>query len=737
MSDLDLQRIAFEPWGGWIVFLSLVAIALALAAWAYGTTAAPLTRPRRVALWGLRGIALLVVLVLLSRPSALVDETSNERPEVAILVDASSSMSLADEGGVTRAEAATRVATELASALDDRYAVTIRPFDHALHAPVTAGVPIEVGPSTASAPGDALEGLMRAARQGPLAAAVLISDGVATRGRDLVTVARDGGVPVFTVALGDSVTAADVRVVGAEAPPAAFVGQPLTIRARVRTTGADAVERIVQLVDEAGEPIASDTVRIAGSGGASEAAFRVTPERAGVRFYRVVAEGAGGDAFSVNDSMHVAVDVRKDRLQVLVLDEFLSWDFMFLRHTLERDTTLAYRYLVKPTDAAPRPLSPDGPHVFPRTASDLAEYKAVILGDLSPGFLSDADWRRLVDYVEAGGGLLVLGGNRAGGLSRLAGTPLSTVLPVAPVGPPLRGEGSAGTPPLSPEVTPLGDAHPLVAIHGDVYGNRDLWADLPPVRPAIGAGAEKPGGEVLVALRGPSTRFPILTVGRAGSGRVVVFAARTPWKWKFVREGVGADDAFFDRFWVGVMRWLADPEPTARFYVRADRDVFRPGDAVTFSGRALAPDLSPLSDGSITATLTSGDTETRLAVERLDGGAIRVSAGELPPGRYAYRVEMTENDGALRQEGEIRVDANGPEWWELSPDPSLLASAARASGGVAVDAADVSELARRITPPLRAASVREIALWNHPIPLAVFLVALALEWWLRRRGGLA
>ncbi len=742
MFGRELQQITFDPFGGWVLFAVLILAAVALAAWAYLTSPAPLTRLQRGLLWGCRAGAFLVLLLLLSRPIAVVKEAIRGKPQLAVLLDRSASMAVADgQGGQTRLARAFEAARLLAASLGDRYDVDIRPFSDELEPDLPADREIRADSISATAPGEALASLLREPESARLAGVVMLSDGVTTKGQDPVTLADRLTVPLFSVSVGDSALPEDVQIIGVDAPPAAFVGEPVVAKARLRWTG-DAPRPVRVRTAEGDRTVSEQEVVVPPAGAVLEVSVRLSPKRPGQSFYRVEiaapADGGPPDPFPINDAAQFALDVRKDRLQVLVVDEYLSWDFTFLRRTLERDTTLAYSFLALPGGGRTVPLGEARVETFPSDLAGLNGFRAVVIGDVSRSFLTDARCDLLARYVESGGGLLLLGGNGSDGLGRLQGSPLQRVAPLPLRSPPADVQGRAGGSLLDAQVTPLGDAHPLVALHGDLFQNRALWSDLPPLQPAGPAGDAGPGAEVLVELVGDRARFPLVTIGRAGAGRVMVFAGQAFWKWRFLREGHGIDDAFFDRFWVGVIRWLADPEPLSRIRIAPERLVFSLGEDVVLSGRVLGSDFQPLREASLKATLYGERDSLGLDADWDDGGNVSFRAGALAPGRYRYRVAVeSPGDPAAVREGEFVVDATGPEQWDLAARPDELRRAAAAGEGRLVRLQELPRVAQDLPIPAVAASVTsEHLLWNHSLPVVLFLVLVGAEWWLRRRGGL-
>ncbi len=746
MSLFNVQQISFDPVGGWALFVLFLLAAGALATWAYLTSPAPLSRGQRTLLWICRAGALVIVLLVLSRPVVVLDRPVRGKPLVTVLVDRSASMGVRDAGGgQTRLARATEIARDLDERLDtagDRYDVRVRSFSGGLESETDLVGPLEIDSLGASSAGDAMATLLREPDVARLAGVVLLSDGATTRGRDVVSMAEEMPVPVFAVALGDSVSPPDLQLLGVDVPPAAFVGEPVVANVRLRWTG-DVTQPVTLTVSDDQGTVATHDVRIPAAGALMEVPFRITPSRPGQMFYRVEAlrpgdAGARVDSVSVNDAARFALDVRKDRLQILVVEEHLSWDYTFLTRTLERDSTLAYSFLVSTATGKSLALGEKRVDAFPDDLASLNAFRAVVIGDVSRAILDDAHCELLARYVEGGGGLLLLGGNGIDGLGRLSDTVLERVSPVE-----LRAPSSAGrhqmSGPLTPRVTMLGDAHPLVALHGDALQNRALWADLPPLRPAAAQYSARPGAQVLVEHGSGALVHPLITIGRSGAGRVLVFSGQSLWKWHFLREGLGGDDDFFNRFWVGAIRWLADPEPLERIRVAPERLVFPLGREVVLAGRVLGADLAPLADASLSATLFGARDSLRLDAEWDEGGGVAFRAGALAPGHYSYRVGVESPGGppAIR-EGEFVVDSSGPEYWDLTAKPDELRRASHVSGGLFLrdDGLD-PRLESLAVSPVAASVTTEHLLWNHPLPLLVFLVLLGVEWWIRRRSGLA
>src|SRR4051812_48173205 len=185
-----------NPLPAWAIAAVLIA-AFAVAWLAYHRV--PIARPRRYALSALRLITLIWIAICLMRP--MVRATDGERHDaaVAVLVDGSRSMGLADADGSQRRidQARTVLSDRLLPALSSRFHTDVLQFGERLS-------PVEVGALSATARRTDLAAALQAVRDRyrgrPLAGIVLLSDGGDNGGGDAAAAAA-AGAPVFALRL--------------------------------------------------------------------------------------------------------------------------------------------------------------------------------------------------------------------------------------------------------------------------------------------------------------------------------------------------------------------------------------------------------------------------------------------------------------------------------------------------------------------------------------------------------
>ncbi len=163
---------------------------------------------------------------------------------------------------------------------------------------------------------------------------------------------------------------------------------------------------------------------------------------------------------------------------------------------------------------------------FPQSAEDLANYGAVILSDIGSNtlLLHPDTWihskrtpnrlRALKSYVEAGGGLLMVGGYSSfqgiNGGARYHGTPVEEALPVEILPYDDRVEAPEGFTPVIKQ-----EAHPILA------GFSGEWP------PLLGFNEVKPkaGAQILATVSSDYGEPPLLVAGGLGKGRTLAWTS--------------------------------------------------------------------------------------------------------------------------------------------------------------------------------------------------------------------
>ncbi len=539
------------------------------------------------------------------------------------------------------------------------------------------------------------------ARFGAADATVLVGDELPASTAGLVS-------PAFAVRPDHRTPRLDVRHVHTQ--DAASLHAPAHVSATLHARGADgrtialALEANGIIVDRAEHAVSSADTLV-------HAALAFVPADTGAARLRVVATVNGSPDSSAAD---LIVRVHDRPLEILVYDPRPSWMSTFVRRALERDARLAVTSRIVTsrgisTAAGAPPARLDDP-------AGLARFDAIVAG--APEALSARDVAGLDTFLRRRGGSVVL------------------LLDARPSGPVDR---LLGVRDWRQRRTDLGAVvTPLLADTGTLRTAEQLWPAVLPAgaEPLVHADTGSEG----TSAAAPPAGDPVLWHTAVGAGRLVVSGALDAWRFR------DPEVSSFDRVWPAIVAGVAGAAPPP-VRVTVTPAVLAPNDdavvTVTLRDLALAG-----AAGSITLAGPERPVSVSAILEHGSGPAITRLGVRLWPGGPAGSLRGTFRAPATPGPAHLLITAGDhhtavPLAVDSAPrrptgDPGLLDAWTSARGGRVVAASDLSALPAALTEALQPA--RHPERWRpmrSPWWLAPFALALAADWWLRRRRGLA
>jgi hypothetical protein len=711
---------------------------------------------RRVVLVSLRVVVWLVLLALLSRPAWERVVRTWDKPVLAVLLDQSESMGMADASpaAATRAvrvNAILQQAGALQDRLTERYDVHL--LDVGTQAePATRWRIMPRAPITALAAALRTAGELRSTRGQPPAAVLIISDG-----------AENAGSAAELRAAAERLAQQRTRLLAVGAGPTP--GQaplvqldPLVLPARVGLRDRLHVPASGRLQGCAGHALPiellwdetvtqTDTLPADRGTGRFERGLDTMPPAPGAHRLTVrvrLPQGLGGHTFATS----TVVDVVGEQIRVLWIEQGLHQESAFAIRAIRRDPRLQVTRLLW--------YEPDPPaDALQRIRGTLGEHDVIVLGRVGPHLPEDLLAAMVATAAERGAGLLLCGGRDLLNRRDYVASPLRDASPLD------LSDAHFGLPgPQRFAPTVAGRQHPLFA--GDAG---DVWDNLPALGGVADVGSPKPAAAIL-ATNDAGT--PLLAAQEVGRGRCVTAAWEATWPWALASD---AGAAVHTRLWQQLVTWLANRRPQA--WVITERPTY--AEAALASGQTVIRvragitglDETPPSGSAraANATLTVrqvagyGGGETFPITLAADGAAWTASlpgpVGDMPPlspGTYELTFRASVRTRAGDREGsdldartQFSVVAASLEHQPPTADLGLLKSAAERTASVGGRFAEVeklpellAELAARDDRQRIATTVRRDLVDEDPWGLLAWLsAALAVEWSIRKRSGLA
>lgn len=756
---------------GW-AWLVLGMGAWALCWWSYHRLAGP--RPMRTALGVARWTTIMLLLLLAAGPRLIRPNDRVEQDWVAVLLDRSQSMTIADAGDGRTRDGQLRDGLALHDETFAQMATERRllwlGFDASAYELSRNGVEDLAVPELAEPAGPrtrlgaALDEALRQTAARRLAGVVVLSDGRSSDDVSRAALARIAGegVGVVVVPLGLENPPGDLAIGEVLTPSEAFTGDAVPVRVRLDRLGEGTTPSgTVQLIDErtnlvlAEQPIGGDGSE-ASDDRSREILLSVRPEQPESARWAVRLVLDEPDLIPENDRQSVTLELIDRPLRVAYFDGSPRWEYRYLKNLLLREGSIRSSSLLL---AAGRRFVQEGEEPLtrlPATLEDWAEFDVIVIGDVRAELFGTGQLESLRRHVaERGAGLLWVAGPRSTPHGWRQ-SPLEDLLP-------FRLDPRGGTMPRwdQPVTVMPGDAAASLGVLGgslaswpdDVADPSSGWSLLRYAQ-LIALDALKPTAEVVAWVQpltgDPDDARPLALTMRYGAGQVGFVGTDETWRWRY-----GRGEQLPERFWVPLVRSLGrqsvgrldrsaslavvPSRGVAQQSLRIELRVFDPSLVGGLSGTARAI-VRDEADRTIRA-------EVPLTLEDAGGGAgtgggggasvAKLSAAWTPsePGRFSIEIDDPRLAG-LGLKTEVDVFAPNDERQAPEADHALLARLAAAAGerGTIATADGLGEALARLPRFERVLEGEpEIrTLWDRPIALILLVLLLGFEWVGRR-----
>lgn len=745
------------------VFLLLV-VAIVVTVWfSYYKTTRPITQNWKIGLVTLRSSILILLLFCLLRPVTTTEETNPQETYLAVLIDDSQSMSIADIGldssqPQSRRDALTEqlLETDLLAQLAEQYQVRNFRFDSKTQR--ISGANNLSASGTASSLGQAMEFVDAQLNGLPVSGMVVLSDGADNSDADpleLATRLGERGIPVFTVGVGQEQIPQDLGIVDVRAAKTVLEGSIFAVDVALIHEGYDGQQASITIMDGDVEA-ARETITLGAAGITRRFELELLPQRQEAILYDLKVELLDGEIISENNSYSFLVDnAERPPLDVLYIEGHPRNEYKFIRRAVEEDDSLRVAtYLQTGPEKyyrqginSPTELNAG----FPVDREELYQYEAIILGDIDKEFFSDDQLQMIEDFVaERGGGFLFSGmADEA-----FVGTAIADILPVTLVEESflpqhLRGGIRRGDHPTGelfyPRVTRNGQFSPLLRLSSEDSENTRLWQQFPELQGVYVTGRIKPGATVLLehpVLQYQNQALPIVATQRYGSGRSMSINTASTWRWQMMMP---SEDQTHETLWRQMLRWLTASSPE-RITIDLDREFYNVGDEVNVTVTVLDSEYQPQNDASLwlqTSDPQDQVTDNAMEWDIEEDGVYRSSFTVEQEGVFNLLVDVASADGesstqSSEKQAAFVVTPSLREFTNAAQDVNLLSRIAENSQGQYFDLRDAASLQEAIqyTPNAYSNEI-ENDLWDRPWLLALLISLMCADWIARRMKGLS
>jgi uncharacterized membrane protein len=699
---------------------------------------------RAIVIWGLQSATLALVLTLLWQPAMLVSELNSQQNIIAIVVDDSHSMGIADSDGKSREAVAIKTLQDgVLAGLQKRFQTRVYRLGSGL-APVEK--PDAITPTdTSTHIGAGLKQLVSETSDLPIGAIVLLSDGAeSTAGAasaeisaDALEALRNRRLPVQTIGFGREDPQHDVEIEDVSSAPDAVANARVAVTVSFTQHGYRGQKAAITVRD-GDKTIASHDIEFAPDGKIQTEPFFIPAGDAGAKSLAFSIAPLPGEENTANNSVSRPLLVKDAKRRILYVEGEPRWEYKFIRRAEDQDPTVQVVSMLRTSEnkiyrqgiGDPTELSQG----FPVRPEDLFHYAGIIIGSVDADYFTPLQRELMREYVDRrGGGILFLGGRSSLSDGGWGASGLNDVMPTfLPSGNHNFHRNAATV-----ELTRAGADSPITRLLDDPEKNAERWKKLTYLADYEDAGTPKPGATVLADLKTGHRTFPLLITQNFGRGRSAILATGGTWRWQ-MSEVLG--DPSHDMFWQQLLRWLVADSPgpvTATTPMRLLTD----DGHIQLTAQVHDRQFQPSVDAHVTAHIV-GPQDTNafidLSPSQDSPGQFQAEWTAEKPGTYLAEISAEAPDkqqlgsDVLTFQREDGVAEN----FHTNQNRQLLEQLSAQTGGRYWKPSDLKNLPRDISYSDGGISVRNTReLWNMPVVFLLLLALPAVEWLLRRKWG--
>ena len=691
----------------------------------------------------LRALTFTVLAFIFLRPVLNISTVLPQESYMAVVIDNSESMKIKDDGQVSRGEQLLKQfeATKFFDRLRDKFKVRIYRFDRdAERIEKPDRLNFEGKRTRLESATDLLNQELGTV---PLSGVVLITDGsdnASKQWTESLSRLESRKIPFYTVGVGSENITHDAEIVKVTAPRETLKESTAVVDVSYRSHGF-AGRKATLYVRENGVLLKSEEVTLPADGQISEKTIDLPVKNEGTRLFSFSLQ-APDDRIPENNTLDSLVEIKNDHPQILYIEGEPRWEFKFLRRAIQDDPNIRLVTLLRSSQNKFYRQGIDKEEMlaegFPKKREELFQYKGLIFGSIESTFFTQDQLKNVVDFVSTrGGGYLMMGGRNSFAGGKYQNSPIADILPVQMATEdriPIIGR-------LKLAITDYGRTHPLMKLSPDASANTKQWSDLPPLNDFNKTLDAKVGGIVLA--RGQSDQRgnvdPILLAyQRYGRGRTMAFTSGSSWRWQMEMDH---EDMTYELFWKQILRWLVNTSPDP-VMITSDKDTYLPGESVRLSSEISNKSFERMNNAKVIAKVTNPAGITESVAMDWNGAQEGTYQSELnvtEPGIYHVDVEAaqgSENLGTNRTA--FQVQDRPVEYYDAMLNTRLLQSVATATGGRYYPLSRIGDVPDdAVYVEGETSFVEQKELWDVPFLFMLLCMTLAVEWFWRKKRGLA
>lgn len=532
------------------------------------------------------------------------------------------------------------------------------------------------------------------------AAVVLASDGIHNRGANPTSTAERMGIPIYTVALGDTTPQRDAAIANVWHNRIAMMGNDFPVEVTLTAHLLGGHSTVLSIDNGPNGFGLKQRVDYTGDDDILTFNFTLPASRPGLQRYTVHLTPEEGESSLSNNTVTFYVDIIDSRRKVAIIGNAPHPDLAALKQAIESNPNYEAQVILaseiesgkwKPDEGVSLAILHNIPSTIHNIPKELAQLPQMyIIG-------TQTDLSRF-NALHSG---------------------LEIVSKVK----------------KSNEVTALyNDRFALFILDGN---DAQAIEQLPPLDAPFGEAKTSAAVQSLFTARlgNIDTRQPLIAASLQGDQRRTFVWGEGLWKWRLSNYMNNSSHGQFDRMISQLVNFTAMNERRDRFIVETERH-YSDNERIVITAQLYNDAYEPYNSPDATFSLTGDSLNADYNFSR-QGSGYSLTLDRLPEGLYRYTAATTHNGTKLTAEGSFAVEALHLEEANLTANHALLATISTLTGGEMVYPSNLSTLHSVLSSlkPVIYTHTRFSELTSLPWILILILLLLGGEWSLRKYHG--
>ncbi|MEB8329172.1 VWA domain-containing protein [Flavobacteriaceae bacterium KMM 6897] len=668
-----------------VLLAAVFAIAIVLVQYFYKTKG---SRELKISLSLLRFLAIFGILLLLINPKFTKTDYVLERANLVMLVD--NSTSLREINKITNIDSLLKKITENSSVLD---LFNLQTFSFGNNLEVLDSVNFTKKSTNIA---NALSSINEVFDNSNTAV-ILISDGNQTVGEDYEFYGSSKAITVFPVVVGDTATYDDIRISQVNANKYAFLKNKFPVETYIAYDGEGSISTVVRTEID-GKVVATETVKLSKTDNSRRIYSLLEAKTVGVKEIRISASPLDHEKNRANNQREIALEVIDEKTNVAIITDILHPDIGALKKAIESNEQRKV-VLLKPN----------------ADIEKLDDIDLFVLYQPIPSF------KPIYDFIETKG------------VQKFTITGTKTDW---------RFLNSVQSNFEKKSYNQIEDIFPVLNPNFTIFNNSEFsLTNFPPLESDLGEILITKPHETLLnqRIKGVDVAEPLLAVITDGAKKEAVLFAENIWKWRM--QSFRNDKSFnnFDELMGKLVLYLATNVGKERLTLDYNTIFSGAGDAEI---KATYFDKTYVFDANASLTITTkrlSDSAVRVIPLLLKNGYYEVDLENFGSGSYEFKVNVQNEN--ISKSGTFKILDFNVENQFLSSNFKKMGRLAQNTEGSLYYPKDLDKLINRLVTDNRYLPTQEgilnvVPLIDFRILLAIIILALTAEWFLRKYNGL-